>query len=502
MRSTATIPVIVGVGECMDRPGHPRDGLEPLELMRRAARAAERDAGAALLSQVDSLDVVPLASHCYRDPPGLLARCLDIRPRRTVYADAGADSPLRLIQDAARRIGDGQCRVALICGGDAQYTVEQARALGIELPWSAAEDAPAPLPPGRDSVHPLAARWAGDPPGTLLHAFHETASIAHWRLSPRAALHESARLWSRYARLAGGNPCAWQREPRSAEDILDVSPLNRRVAGPFTQRMTAQRQVNQGAALLLTSLETARRAGLPEPALVYPWGGAQAQEPHDLLARDPYWQSHAQNAVLDACTQLAGGAFEALELYGEFPCVPKMARRRLGLGEYFEPSVTGGLAFFGAPASNYMTHAACAMVRRLRGALSSARGLLYGHGESLVRHHGLVLARRPYPGHPALAYSSVQAIADSHRGAVPAIEIAPDGAGRLEAFSLRYRRDGRPAHGVAMVRTRSGARSLARVTADDAVTLAALADEERSPVGRTGLLQPGGNGYASWHLSA
>ena len=42
-----------------------------------------------------------------------------------------------------------------------------------------------------------------------------------------------------------------------------------------------------------------------------------------------------------------------------------MARRTLGLDEDFEPSVTGGLSFFGAPMNNYMTHAAAAMVRRM-----------------------------------------------------------------------------------------------------------------------------------------
>ena len=44
------IPVIVGAGEITHRTKDPAEGLEPIALMERALREAERDAGAALLS--------------------------------------------------------------------------------------------------------------------------------------------------------------------------------------------------------------------------------------------------------------------------------------------------------------------------------------------------------------------------------------------------------------------------------------------------------------------
>ena len=92
---------------------------------------------------------------------------------------------------------------------------------------------------------------------------------------------------------------------------------------------------------------------------------------------------------------LAGGdgrAFDAIELYSCFPCVPKMARRTLGLGADVQPTVTGGLTFFGAPLNTYMTHAACAMVRKLRD--GAKLGLLYGQGGFVTKHHALVLSRQ------------------------------------------------------------------------------------------------------------
>src|SRR5260370_23144796 len=95
-----------------------------------------------------------------------------------------------------------------------------------------------------------------------------------------------------------------------------------------------------------------------------------------------------------------------------------MARRTLGLGADMQPTVTGGLTFFGAPLNTYMTHAACAMVRKLR---SGAKlGLLYGQGGFVTKHHAMVLSRQP-PQHALAQATSVQAAADGHPGPGPAL---------------------------------------------------------------------------------
>ena len=74
------IPVIVGIGEIVDRPKEITDGLEPLDLLERALQRAEADAGARLISEVQSLDVVNFLSWRYRDPEKLLAQRLGITP--------------------------------------------------------------------------------------------------------------------------------------------------------------------------------------------------------------------------------------------------------------------------------------------------------------------------------------------------------------------------------------------------------------------------------------
>ncbi len=59
------IPVIVGVGEIVDRPTEIAAGLEPLALLEEALKRAEADAGARLLGEIQSLDVISFLSWAF-----------------------------------------------------------------------------------------------------------------------------------------------------------------------------------------------------------------------------------------------------------------------------------------------------------------------------------------------------------------------------------------------------------------------------------------------------
>ena len=177
-----------------------------------------------------------------------------------------------------------------------------------------------------------------------------------------------------------------------------------------------------------------------------------------------------------------------------------MARRTLGLDASIEPTVTGGLTFFGAPLNNYMTHAACGMVRHLRH--SAGIGLLYGQGEFVTKHHALVLSSR-MPGRDLQSWvPSVQAQADARRGAVPPFALEARGTASLETFTVIYDRDGHVSHGVVVLRTADGFRTLARVPAGDERTLSRLTDLDRGPVGIDGTLQSGADGISDWKALA
>ncbi len=493
------LPVIVGVGEIVDRPQEITQGLEPLALLVEALRRAEADSGGRWLSQIESLDVVNFLSWRYRDPEKQLAGRLGITPNHAYYGPVGGESPIRYLHEAAQRIARGECSVAAVCGAEAQSTATKAERAGLTLPWTPFAHDVAEPKRGAAFQKPLAVKLGVFRPVSV-YPFYEAATAAHWGQTPREAMAESGALWSAYSKAASDNPNAWLKRRFAPEEITTPSPDNRLIAWPYTKLMVANPMVNMGGAVLMTSLAKARAAGIPEDRLVHIRGGASAEEPRDYLERDQFIESHAQNAVLRAVTQLAGGdgkAFDAIELYSCFPCVPKMARRTLGLGPDVEPTVTGGLTFFGAPLNTYMTHAACAMVRKLRG--GARLGLLYGQGGFVTKHHALVLSRQA-PLAALEQETSVQSEADRHRGAVPDFVTEAGGQGTVESFTVIYGRNNEIDHGVVMLRTSANARALARVAAGDRRTLAHLLDMDRTPVGSSGDIVTAEDGILEWRV--
>src|SRR6201991_662787 len=494
------IPVIVGIGEITDRPAELTSGLEPLALLEQALKCAERDSGANLLGGIGTLDIVNFLSWRYRDPEKQLSDRLGIKPKHAYYGPVGGESPIRYLHEAAQRIARGECSVAAVCGAEAQSTATKAERAAVDLPWTPfAHDVEEPKR-GAAFQKPMAVKLGVFRPITV-YPLYETATSAHWGQTPREALAESGALWSTYASVAADNPNSWLKKRFSSDDITTPTPENRLIAWPYTKLMVANPTVNMGGAVLLTSLAKARAAGVPEDRLVYPLGGASAEEPRDYLLRDQFYESHPQNAVLNAVMDLVGGdgkKFDAIELYSCFPCVPKMARRTLALGRDVQPTVTGGLTFFGAPLNTYMTHAACAMARKLRE--HGRLGLLYGQGGFVTKHHGLVLSREA-PKAALAQDTSVQAEADRNRRKVPDFVTEAGGKGKVEAFTVIYRGNGEVEHGVAMLRTEDDRRTLGRIPASDTKTLAHLQNLDRTPVGTVGDIVTAEDGMLEWRVA-
>lgn len=489
MRDPRNIPVIVGVGECVDRPEIVAQALEPLALMERALRAADTDAGGGFLAKLESLELIGLITWRYKDPVTQLCRRLGVQPARAVNASMGGETPIRLIHEAAVRIARGELTVAAIVGGEAMHAKSRAKKDKVTLPWTP-QVAPAEATQFASSsfaLSPVAKRLAMWDPAQI-YPLYEMATQAAWQQTPAEAQAESAALWAQYAQIAARNPNAWIANAPDTASIATVSDQNRLINWPYPKLMTANPNVNQGAAVIVTSLAAARAAGVAEDRLIHIWGGAAAKEPEDYLLRDRYDRSTAQSAVLKAAKALVGGdaqRFGALELYSCFPVVPKMALRELGLDSAQRaPTVTGGLTFFGGPLNNYMTHAVCAMVHKLRAAPQEV-GLLYGQGGYVNKHHALVVTRREPDADLALDYS-VQALADATRDPVPELVDAYTGAARIETYTIVYGRDGAPLHGVVVLRTADDRRTMAKVAADDAATMTLLVSTEQNAIGIEG----------------
>src|SRR5882757_4455686 len=205
LQSADRIPVIVGVGEIVDRPKEIAEGLEPLALLEQALKRAEQDSGGKLLDEIESLDIVSFLSWRYRDPEIQLSMHLGIKPNHAYYGPVGGESPIRYLHEAAQRIARGECSVAAVCGAEAQSTATKAERAGVELPWTPfAHDVPEPKR-GAAFQKPMAVKLGVFRPITV-YPFYEAATSAHWGQTPREAMAESGDLWSTYSSVASQNP--------------------------------------------------------------------------------------------------------------------------------------------------------------------------------------------------------------------------------------------------------------------------------------------------------
>lgn len=492
-------PVIIGIGEVLDRPTDPAAALEPLALMEAAVRAADADAGGGFLASIDSLDVINLISWRYDRVAVRLAQRLGIVPPRAVYGIVGGETPTTKIHEAALRIMNGNSVVAVITGGEAQNAVAKAKAAGITLPWTPPSKTPEnPIIPS-DHVTPLGMSHGIFQP-IHLYPLYENATVAAWGLTPGAALAESGAAYERISAAAAANPFAWGRTAFTAQQITTVADDNRMICWPYTKRMVANNNVNAAAAVLMTTLAAARAAGIPEDRIIHVHGGASAGEHMDFLKRDSYVHSAAQDAVLGQAMRIAPHGFDRVELYSCFPTVPKMARRTLGLGADVPLSVTGGLSFAGAGLNCYMLHSTCAMVRVLRDKPAD-QALLYGQGGYVTKHHALVIGNRPADAAWLMLNRDVQDAAEDARGDVPAFDGTYAGPAAIETFSIVFGREGQPSHGSVVGRTPDSARVFGKVDVADSDAVAALLSLDAHPIGLPGRVSVGDDGLQHWRMA-
>lgn len=496
MTDSERIPVIIGVGQINDRPEDPDNGLDPLQLMVAALKRAEADAGVALLAQLDSVAVVDQISFRHLNPlDGKLAEAIGATPAVCYQSEAPhGDTPIRLLNEAANRIGAGEIKLAAIAGAEALRTIA-GRLAKQATPQSDVFEGvrkEAKREPGYAQQHGLNAP-------VDVYPLYENAGRAAYGQSFAEAQRESGEIWSRFSEIAAGNEGAWIRKPAAVEDIITVSDRNRPLAFPYSKLMVANSSVNQGAAFLVASLAEARRLGIAEDRLIHVGMGAAAKEAYSFLQRDRYDRSVSMETSIRRTLELNamhGADFDFVELYSCFPCVPKMARRILGWPVDRPATVFGGLTFGGGPIANYMSHAVVSMVEKLRH--EGTNGFLFANGGFATDNHCIILSNKPVAAAQFPQDFDYQAEADAAREAVPELDKDYVGAGTVETYTVFYGRDGNPKGGVVVARTPAGDRTLAHVDAGDAALVAFLTDGKAEPVGTPGAVMADASGRRIW----
>jgi acetyl-CoA C-acetyltransferase len=457
-------PVVVGVGQTSQHT-EPSAARSPIELFEDAARLAADDAGHGLLARVDTVAVVQIVSWPYPDPGAFVARRLAIEPRTTVVSTVGGNSPQLLVNEVGARVLGGDADVVLLGGAETIHTRWGARTEPrVQLAWESGDD-----PPCTDVV--------GDPrPGvsdyeTAHGAFAPTSIYPLFETALRGAAgrgideHQRAvsELWATFSEAAATNPDAWSRTPYSAEQIRTVTPENRMVCFPYPKLMCANIVVDQAAAVLLCSYETARAAGVPDDHLVFLHAGADGHDHWYITERDTLCDAPGLGVVARDALAAAGVALDDVarfDFYSCFPSAVQFAQRALALDGDDRPlTVTGGLGFAGGPVNNYPTHAIARMVDLLR-ADPGSFGFTTALGWYATKHSAAVWSTTP----PRERFVRVDpATTQAKVDALPRREPAGlvDGEMVVEASSVAVERDGTPSLAIVAGLTPSGERALA-----------------------------------------
>ena len=457
--------MLIGYGQVNHRDDidPAKRSVEPVDLMAAAAREA---ADSRVIEAVDSIRVVNILSAHYRDPGLLLGQRIGAADFTTLYSPIGGNVPQSLVNQACLDIRRGRAGVVLLAGAETWRTRRGLRAKGSKLVWTA-QDESVPVAEVSGEDVPMAGdaetRIGLDRPAYVYPLFEQALRIANGE-SIDDHRKRVGELWARFNAVAVDNPHAWIRKPVTAEEICQPGPQNRMISWPYTKLMNSNNMVDQGAALILTSVEQARRLGVPSERWVFPHAGTDAHDTYAVAERDELHRSTAIRVAGARALELAGLGIDDVDyvdLYSCFPSAVQVAAAELGLSvdDPARPlTVTGGLTFAGGPWNNYVMHSIATMAELLV-ANPGRRGLITANGGYLTKHSFGVYGTEP----PAeFRWEDTQPAVDSEPTRKGLVEW--EGVGTVEAWTTPFNREGQPEKAFLAVRTPDGARALAVIT--------------------------------------
>lgn len=482
-------PIIIGVGQVVDRQVESRCSPQSLRQIATERAIADSSAVVPILQVIDQvivvrtmLDSIPGIDQPFgqcKSPARTLAAALGIENARCEYSHVGGDQPQTLVNEAAESICSGDARAVLIAGAEATLAMKQSLRAQIMLDWSYSADGEEI---DRGLGYPLLTPYElknglGSP--TQTYPAFEHAIRMRRGSSREQHLQAMSELWAEFSRVAAQNPYAQFPEERSAEFLSTPSPENYPIADPYLKWHVAQDAVNQGAAVILMSVGEAERLGVPPHKWVYLHGYAQARD-RFVTERQDLSQSEAIERVVGATLQMAKKAARDIghfDLYSCFPCAVFLAAEALGLdGSQIPLTVTGGLPFFGGAGNNYSMHAIATMVERLR-ADRNGFGMVLANGGFLSKE-----AAGIYSCQPAENWKPSATDLQPEIDALPAPTLLEESCeAPLESYTVTYAK-GEPQRAYVIARNDKG-RILGRIRNGDTTLAKILADND--PAGRT-----------------
>ncbi|MGA1564630.1 MAG: acetyl-CoA acetyltransferase [Ilumatobacteraceae bacterium] len=483
-------PVIVGVGQILQRTDDPSIAADATLLICEAVRAAAVDSAAASdpIAAADLLAVVSTLTWRYGDAARVVTDRLGIHPRR-VMTPMGGNSPQSLVNAASSRILSGDLDMAILTGGEAWRSRMRARRDGIELTWPKADPELLAVEPPEVWGHDLEMSSEAETEIGLImpiqvYPMFESAIRAARAVDgvgPEEHLRQVGAMWARFSEVASRNPFAWRQDALTASDIISPGPGNRMVGLPYTKAMNSNNDVDMAAAVIICSVERAEALGIPADRWVFPHAGTDCHEHPFISHRDVFHRTPAIAIGGAMALELADTDIDAvahLDLYSCFPSAVQLGATSLGIDPYNETrslTQTGGLSFAGGPWNEYVMHAIATMVHTLRNDAGST-GLVWANGGFVTKHAFGVYSTTP----PAtdFRHAEPQARIDALPSTVLATadDAANDTHCTIEAYTVMHGRDGSPEAAWSAIRLADGRRAWGRT--DEAETLSHLVHGE------------------------
>ena len=478
-------PILIGVGQAAEPvPADLTKAASHADMAGRAATAALKDAGmaGADIDWLASVRIFSDSSPAYACPfggadkfPRAVAARIRATPEHAIYDSIGGQSPQTLIAEAAQALSLGEIKMALIAGGEALGNMRAAQRSGATLDWSETHtgdwtdrgpfDGPM-IVSQTELAHGLMGAMS-------YYGFIETARRIKAGRSVAAHRDYMAKLIAPMSERAAQNPFAMFRQAFSADEIATPTAANRNLISPFLKNMVAKDGVNQGAAVVMTTIAEARILGVPEEKWVFLRGHAEAQE-NLLLDRSDLSRSLAMDLVikgaLDAANVKAADIDHA-DIYSCFPCVVDQAATQLSRKD--KPlTLTGGLPFFGGPGNNYTLHGICEVVSACRRAPGSI-GLAHGNGGWMSKQAVGIYSTEWEEGDVFADKAEMAKIIAAQ--ASPGQTDAPSGEAVIESYIVQYKR-GAPSGAVVISQLAGGTRFYAKLQDADESVLTGLAE--------------------------
>jgi acetyl-CoA C-acetyltransferase len=483
------IPILVGASQFTQRWEDGKMPLEPLELIKKVSQSAIDDCESPNIArQIDAVFVVNIFGWGYENAPAELSEKLGLKPQKQFYSTFGGNTPQYLVTKICRALANGELKMALLTGGEANYGLTKALKAGMKLDWT-----PKKSPQRIDGDNqPGASDLANNYELFLLttaYPMFETALRAQAQRSIAEHQQYIGSLYEKIAQAAAQNPFAWSQEAYSATEIAEPSEENRYVAFPYTKRMCSNNNVDQAAALILTTVGEAEKWGIPREKWVFPQAGVDLYDVWDFERRPSLTESPAirhatQLALAQSGLQLAD--IQAFDIYSCFPAAVQIGRKEIGLA-MDDPrpySLTGGLSFFGGPWNNYSMHAIATAIAKIRNnELSNV--LVSALGWYITKHSIGIYGKNPPKNinHWLSAdYEKIQAKINAQ--ALPEPLTQANGELRIIAYSLVYGRNNMPQKGIVLGELADGRRTFAFLEATETELLAFQNEELVGKIGQ------------------